>query len=190
MKNDTYSELVAPVVVLVVICMIVTAALALTYGVSNPIIEKNAKKTADATRTRLLPDADAFTEYKGKLFKENDKVYVEDVYTSNNNTGIVATVKTSSFGGALTMMVGIGKDGSITGVTVTDHSDTPGVGIKNWDDNNNVKVYAGKTSADLKESNIKSSKIEYVSGASVTGNAIYLGVKCALHQYEEMGGVK
>ena len=64
MKNDTYSELVAPVVVLVVICMIVTAALALTYGVSNPIIEKNAKKTADATRTRLLPDADAFTEYK------------------------------------------------------------------------------------------------------------------------------
>jgi len=190
MKNDTYSELIAPVVVLVVICMIVTAALALTYGVSNPIIEKNAKKTADATRTRLLPDADAFTEYKGKLFKENDKVYVEDVYTSNNNTGIVATVKTSSFGGALTMMVGIGKDGSITGVTVTDHSDTPGVGTKNWDDNNNVKVYAGKTSADLKESNIKSSKIEYVSGASVSGNAIYLGVKCALHQYEEMGGVK
>ena len=190
MKSDTYREYIAPVVVLVVICLLVTAALALTYGVSNPIIEKNARKTADATRTKLLPDADAFTEYKGNLVKESDKVYVEDVYTSNNKAGIVTTVKTSSFGGALTMMVGIGKDGKITGVTVTDHSDTPGVGTKNWDSDNNVTVYAGKTSADLKESNIKNSGIEYVSGASVTGNAIYLGVKCAVSQYEEMGGVK
>ena len=52
---------IAPVIVLVCICLVVTAALAATYGVTQPIIDKNTKASADAARQELLPDADSFT---------------------------------------------------------------------------------------------------------------------------------
>ena len=63
MKSNTYKEYIAPVVVLVCICLVITAALALVYGITNPIIDKNAKATADKTRTKLLKEADSFTQY-------------------------------------------------------------------------------------------------------------------------------
>ena len=56
-NNNTFKEYVAPILVLVVICLVVTAALAAVYGVANPIIQENDKKTADANRTELLAEA-------------------------------------------------------------------------------------------------------------------------------------
>ena len=129
MKSNTYKEYIAPVVVLVCICLVITAALAVTYGVTNPIIVKNTKATADKARTTLLKDADSFTQYKGDLVvEEKDSVYVQDVYTANNGAGMVATVVTKSFGGALTMMVGIDNKGAITAGQIVDDADTPGLG--------------------------------------------------------------
>ena len=43
-NNNTFKEYVAPILVLVVICLVVTAALAAVYGVANPIIIENDKK--------------------------------------------------------------------------------------------------------------------------------------------------
>ena len=46
---------------------------------------------------------------------------------------MVVTVKTASFGGLLTEMVGIDSEGAITGVKVTAHGDTKGLGTKAHD---------------------------------------------------------
>jgi len=189
MKSNTYKEYIAPVVVLVCICLVITAALAVTYGVTNPIIIKNSKAAADKTRTELLKDADSFTVYNGKLVVEEAKaIYVQDVYTANNGAGMVATVVTKSFGGALTMMVGIDNKGEITGVKVTNHADTPGLGTKNM-----TTAYLGqyKGLTKMNSTNVKEDgQIKYISGASVTGSAIHYGVYAALDQYKAMGGVK
>ena len=40
-NNNTFKMYIAPVIVLVCICLVVTAALAATYGVTQPIIDKN-----------------------------------------------------------------------------------------------------------------------------------------------------
>jgi len=189
MKSNTYKEYIAPVVVLVAICLVITTALAATYNVANPIIIKNAKATADAARVELLPDADAFTPYDGKLVAEEPgKVYVSEVYVANNKTGMVATVMTNSFGGALTMMVGIDNKGNVTGVKVTNHSDTPGLGTKNMtvDYLAQYKGLSKMNSTSVKDDG----QIKYISGASVTGSAIHYGVYCALDQYSKMGGVQ
>ena len=189
MKSNTYKEYIAPVVVLVCICLAVTAALALVYGITDPIIKKNSKATADKTRTELLKDADSFTEYKGKLVVEQPgAVYVKDVYVANNKAGFVATCVTKSFGGELTMMVGVDKNGAVTGVEVTNHSDTPGLGTKDFDSGYR-KQYKGLKA--LKATNVKDEgQIKFITGASVSGSAIHYGVYAALHQYKEMGGVK
>ncbi|MGN0708768.1 MAG: FMN-binding protein [Anaerovoracaceae bacterium] len=188
-KSNTYEEFIKPVVVLVVICLVVTAALAITYGVTQPIITKNSKATADKTRKELLSEADSFTKYSGKLVKDNGgKVYVQDVYTASNKKGVVMTLVTKSFGGDLTMMVGIDSSGKVTGIKVTDHADSPGVGTKDM-----TAEYLGqyKGLSSLKSTNVKQDdQIEYISGASVTGQALHYGVHCALKQYKAMGGVK
>lgn len=190
MKSNTYKEYIAPVVVLVAICLVITAALAVTYGVTHPVIVKNTKATADKTRTRLLKDADSFTQYKGDLVTEvKDQVFVSECYTANNKAGIVATVKSKSFGGILTMMVGINNKGEVTGVTVTDHSDTPGLGTKDFE-SSYLKQYNGRTELKSMAAVKKEPDFNYISGASVSGEAVHYGVGAALDQYKKMGGVK
>lgn len=188
-NNNTFKEYVAPILVLVCICLVITAALAATYGVAKPIIDTNTLKTANENRAKLLPAADSFTEYDGELVvEEKDKVYIEDCYVADNGTGMVVTVATKSFGGRLTMMVGIDDKGAITGVVQTSHADTPGLGTKNFTEEY-LGQYKGLT--ELNNTNVKQDgQIEYISGASVTGSAMHYGVYCALDQYKAMGGVQ
>ena len=130
-NNDTFKKYVVPVIVLVAICFFISAALALTFGVADPIIKRNTKAEADAARKELLTKADGFDQYKGKLIATSDgKVTVNDVYIAKNGEGMVMTVGTKSFGGTLIEMIGIDKNGKITGVKIQDHKDTPGVGTK------------------------------------------------------------
>ena len=188
-NNNTFKEYVAPIVVLVAICLVITTALAATYGVAKPIIDDNAKKTADKTRTELLPAADKFTEFDGDLVVlEKDKVFVEDCFVADNKEGIVVTVKTKSFGGLLTEMVGIDKNGAITGVKVVDHADTPGLGTKAHDPKH-LKQYKGK--AELVDQDIKKdTSINAVTGATISSNGVHNGVFAALEQFKKVGGVK
>ncbi len=184
-NNNTF----APIVVLVAICLVITAALAATYGVTKPIIDANTKKTADEARMELLPAADSFTEYEGDLaVSDPDKVFVEECYIADNGSGMVVTVSTKSFGGALTEMIGIDSEGKITGVKVTAHADTPGLGTKAHDAGylEQYKGLSELTSTSAKDD----SSITHVTGATISSNAVHYGVYCALEQYKEVGGAK
>lgn len=187
-KNNSFQEFVKPVLVLVIICFVVTLALAVTYGITKPIIDENTLKTANEARNELLPAAEGgFEEYTGNLYVlEEKKVYVSEVYTATNGSGIVATVLSNSYGGMLTAMVGVDKDGAITNVKITSHSDTAGVGTK-AQTASHLGQYTGLKQ--LGNENIKSdSTVAYVSGASVSSGAIHKAVYAALEQFNSMGG--
>ena len=190
-KNSTFKEYIAPVVVLVAICLVITLALALTNNVTAPVIEANDKAAADANRIELLPDGDAFTEYTGELLATEDgKVYIQDVYQADNGAGMVVTAVTKSFGGALTEMIGIDQNGAITGVVVTKHSDTTGLGTKAHEPGY-LKQYVGVTELNCigaKDESKTENGITYVSGASISSNAVHYGIYEALQQYQAING--
>lgn len=188
-KNSAFKDFISPVLVLVAICFAVTFALAFTYGITSPIIAENTARAASEARKELLPDADNFTEADVKPYTlEEGKVYVLETYTADNGAGMVVTVNTNSYGGNLTAMVGIDKEGAITGVKVTDHADTPGVGTKAQEESH-LNQYRGLT--ELLSDQIKTdASINAVTGASVSSGAIHKAVYCALEQYKEMGGDK
>ena len=188
-KNSAFKEFISPILVLVVICFVTTFLLAFTYGVTAPIIAENTARAASEARMELLPDADSFSESDAEPYVlEEGKVYVIDTYTADNGAGMVVTVKTNSYGGLLTAMVGIDKDGAITGVKVTDHADTPGVGTKAQAESH-LAQYRGLT--ELLSDQIKmDASVNEVTGASVSSGAIHKAVYCALEQYKAMGGVK
>lgn len=184
MQSRTYKDYIAPTLVLFLICLIVTATLAQTYAVANPIIEKNAQAAADQARAEVLPDGDSFTEYKGELVEG-----ISECYMADNKSGMAVTATYKSFGGTLTAMVGIDKDGKVTGVTITEHADTPGLGTKPMDADYLKNSFSGKDKIDA--DNIKNDPdVDQVVGATISSNAIYQTVREALQQYKECGGVK
>ena len=186
-NNNTFKEYVAPILVLVCICLAVTAALAATYGVAKPIIDANTKKAADEARMELLAEADTFTAFDGELAVcEADKVFVTECYIADNGTGMVVTVSTKSFGGALTEMIGIDAEGKITGVKVTGHADTPGLGTKAHDAAY-VAQYQGLTEVTATTAK-DDAAVNHVSGATISSNAVHYGVYAAMEQYKLVGG--
>lgn len=174
-----------PTVVLLLICLVISAALAFTYQITKPKIDQINKETADAARLEVLPLADSFTESDVPLPEG-----VTEFYKADNDTGSVITCETKSFGGTITVMVGVDPEGSVTGVKVTKHSDTPGVGTKAMDSAYLEKQYSGKTETDG-AGNIRDDKeIDQVTGATVSSNAIYQCVTKALNAYSEIGGAQ
>lgn len=188
-QNNTWNDFLKPIVVLVLICFVVTAALAVTYGITNPIITENTIREANEARNQLLPAAESqFEEYDGQNYTlEEGKVYVDECYVASNGAGEVYTVKSNSYGGMLTAMIGIDSDGAVTSVMVTDAADTPGVGTKAQAESH-LAQYQGLT--ELESENVKSdSTVQHVTGASVSSGAIHKAVYCALEQHKEIGGV-
>ena len=201
MMNTSKNQFAAPVIVLSCICLVVSFALAFTYKIANPIILENQNRVAVAARKEVLPEADDFTQDEAITAetgaKSSDgKAVVEEVFAATNGAGYVMTVNTTSFGGALTMMVGINADGSVSGVKVTVHADTPGVGTKNFEPDY-LAQYSGIASltsaADVKNESAELASggtFSCISGASVTGQAVHAGVDAALCQFAAMGGAK
>ena len=187
-KTSAFKEYISPILVLVIICFVTTFLLAFTYGVTAPIIAENTAKAASEARMELLPEGDNFSDAGADLFVlEEGKVYATEVYTADNGAGMVVTVKTNSYGGMLTAMVGINSNGEITGVKVTDHADTPGVGTKAHAAEH-LSQYEGLT--ELGSDDVKSDpSVQHVTGASVSSGAVHKAVYCALEQYKAMGGV-
>ena len=189
-KTSAFKEYISPILVLVIICFVTTFLLAFTYGVTAPIIAENTAKAASEARMELLPEGDNFSDAGADLFVlEEGKVYATEVYTADNGAGMVVTVKTNSYGGVLTAMVGINSNGEITGVKVTDHADTPGVGTKAQDPSH-LQQYVGLTELGSTKIKDHADSVVEVTGASVSSGAIHKAVYCALEQYKAMGGVK
>lgn len=186
-NKNTFKEYIQPTLVLVLICLVITFALAYVNSITAPIIEQNTIAAANATRAELLPAATDFNQYEGDLVVLNpDKVFVEDCYVAPG-IGIVVTAKTSSFGGLLTEMIGIDADGNITGVKVTAHADTKGLGTKAHD-SAYLAQYAGMNQLGNADNIKGDSSVNFVTGATISSNGVYQGVCAALAQFEQMGG--
>ena len=183
MKNSNFKTTFAPTIVLVIICLVITAALVTTNGATAPQIAKIQKENADATRAKVLAEADSFTAYDGKLNEG-----IAEVYMANNKSGMVVTSTSKSFGGQMTVMIGIDPDGAITGVEVTGHADTPGLGTKAMTPEFLAKYQGIK---ELTAEKVKDQDVApYVVGASISSGGVYDAVKGALQQYADCGGVK
>ena len=190
-KNNTFAEFISPILVLVAICFVTTFLLAFIYGITDPIIKENNAKAAAETRAVLLEASKGeFNDPETDLFvDEANKVEVTECYVASNGSGMVVTAKVpNSYGGALTAMIGIDKEGAITAVQVTEASDTPGVGSKAQLPNH-LDQYKGLT--EITDVQVKKdANVHAVTGASVSSGAVHRTVYAAMEQYKMMGGIK
>lgn len=172
-----YKEYLAPTVVLVVICLISTVLLGVTYDKTKPIIDALAIERATEARQQVLPAGDSFVQLDVELIEN-----VTEVYTAENGAGVVITTATKGFGGTVEVMTAFDETGTVVGATVIAADDeTPGVGSKATDESHLAK-FIGTTAG-------TSPTVDGVAGATYTSNAVYNGIEAACLQYETMGGV-
>ena len=115
---------VKPAIVLLVISGVAAGLLGVVSEVTAEPIAAQNEKTLNEGMQAVMPDASSFEQLDVALTGTITAVYQAD------NGGYVLTTAPGGFGGAVNTMVGVSADGVITGVRVTSHSETPGLGAK------------------------------------------------------------
>jgi electron transport complex protein RnfG len=104
--------------------------LAFVYSGTKEIIEKRALADLEHSLKDLFPGADAFNETAG-IQSPDASVAIEkgyEVLRGGKRIGAALRLSRASYGGPVKILAGIGIDGTIAGVRILEHSDTPGLG--------------------------------------------------------------
>ena len=167
-------EFVVPAAILTVICIVISAALALTYNVTEPIIESAKRAEANAARSIVLAGAKDFKEVS--VTTEN----IVEAYEETTGKGFVITAKANGYGGEMQVMVGIKADGTIDSVKLMENGETEGIGSQTGE---------AKYTDQYKGKDHKLSGIEAISGATISSGAFRHAVYAAFDAYAEMSGL-
>ncbi len=181
------------VIKLGLILLLITAVAAVVLAWSNDItkepIANQILQANIAARQSVLPDASDFEEMSTDEFGDHENVL--EVFKGLKDGQLVGyTIKTgpSGYAGPIEVMIGISSDGVISGVSVGNHSETPGLGAKASDDKfknqyNNKKA-EGQINV-IKAGTPKDNEIISISGATITSRAVTSGVNAAVQLYNE-----
>jgi len=172
MKKD----FIVPILAMSLICLFMTAALALVNNVTQPIIEAAAQRAGNAAMYELIPEADQFVLIESP---ESDQFppAVREAYRSLNEVGYIFIVNTRGFGGEKSIMVGLCDTGDFHGSTVLSHNETISFANRVFE----VRDY-------LEEQGKSLLYIDTLSGATVTLQAYQQGLIYAFEAFESLGG--
>jgi electron transport complex protein RnfG len=104
--------------------------LAFVYTGTASIIETRQKADLEAALKMLFPDADTFNPASG-IQSPDAAVTIESAYEARRGSELMGAglrVSRGSYGGPIKILVGVSAGGTITGVKILEHQDTPGLG--------------------------------------------------------------
>lgn len=184
-------EIIKLGLILFVITAIAASLLAVTYEVTLDKILEQRQLADNQARKEVLVDADSFEAVSETLLatiQEKNRNVIDVHYGLSGDMviGYVLKVRPSGFGGPMDIAVGLELDGTITGMRVVNHAETPGLGdgalkpafytqyegLTVLDALNVVKVPA------------TGNEIEAMSGATITTKAITDGVNFVVDIYD------
>lgn len=180
-ENSTFNALVSPVIVLAVICLVVSALLAVTNSITAPIIEANDIKATNEAYLMVLPGATA------------DGLSDVDV---SGFAGVASAVKTEDGrmaiksnavgfdGGVIVTILGFDADGNICGIKSDCSSQTAGMGSK-CDGEGFTSQFVGKEGSTELTLNVD---VDQVGGCTVSSAAFVKAVNNAINCYSEVKG--
>lgn len=185
--------------ILFVITLIAGVSLSLVYSVTKEPIREQEEATKQRAYETVFADAETFKETENfdpeeatKLLHDtNAGSYADDeiqmlasaLDSDGNVIGSVITVTThAGFGGDITFAMGIRVDGTLTGVSITAISETPGLGMRAsevlvpqfFEKKTNMPFTVTKAGA------AESYEIDAISSATITSQALTDGVNAGV----------
>lgn len=170
---NTTKDLLLPVIVLTVICMVITGALALTEQATTPIIQKAEAEAAEQAKKEVLPAADSFEELSTEGMPES----ITSAFKAKNGEGAVFFMTVKGYGGKMNLICGIGSDGKIKGTKTLSHSETAGLGEKTA-----KREY--QSQYDGKDESLEG--VDHIAGATISSKAFKGAVEDAFKAFKEV----
>lgn len=193
-------KIIHDTLILFAFTLVIGALLGLVYMVTKAPIEAAAKEKAQQAYQAVFDSADSFEALEGfdkaaatDLVKgDGFEDQIDDVQVAKDGAGdtlgyvITVTAKDGSQGD-ITFSVGIQNDGTVNGYSITNTSETPGLGIKASDESfmaffENKLVDAFTV---VKQPVSADGEVEAISGATITSKAIANGCNAALDYFSK-----
>jgi electron transport complex protein RnfG len=186
-------------VILFVFALVGTAMLAFTHGRTEPVITRGQLAAKRALLGQVLPA----TQYDNDLLAGQQSVPPDDLLGTRQAStlwlarrggafsGVVMeAIAPDGYSGDIALLVGIDADGNVTGVRVTAHRETPGLGDyidrakSAW-----IDQFAGKSLTNPEPKHWKVAKdggvFDARAGATITPRAVVKAVKDALDYFAQ-----
>lgn len=182
---------------LLVITLVAGVILGVVNAVTKEPIAVQAAKEADEARKAAFSEAVSFESMEITIEDEKYDI-INNVFNAldadGNIIGITAGLTTKGFNAGLSMTVGIGADGTIKGMIIGNHSETPGLGAKATEDwfqeQYNNKPYDKPLNV-VKTAPSETYDIQAITSATITSKGVTNAVNMATEFYQEMvGGTK
>ena len=198
-------RIVHDALILTAFTLVLGLILGAVYGITKPSIDKANEETKKEAYQAVFADADAFNQKEYDADEANKMVsdagyddtindVEEAVDASGNVLGYVITVTAKDGSqGSITFSVGIQKDGTVNGYSITDISETPGLGMKAEDEEfysqfENKKVDAFTV---VKQTPSSDDQIEAITGSTITSKAMANGCNAAILYFQNaLGGAQ
>lgn len=175
--------------VLFAISVICTLLLAVTNMVTEPVIEMRDEQKNIEAQQSVLPQADKFEpisdldQIKEDMPENGDLVASIDMaYSGNDLVGYTVKTTPNGYGGEIQLLTGIDTEGKITGIYVLDQSETAGLGARSTEQEfqDEYKGLSAEEEITVEKSGpVEGNEIQAISGATITSNAVTLGVNTA-----------
>jgi electron transport complex protein RnfG len=174
-KNTVFHDMIQPLIVLVLICLVVSALLGFTNSVTAPIVEQHKQEEAARVRKEVLGiDAGseaAFTE----IDCDTEALGIESAFREDSGRGYVVTARNKGYGdGGVTVTVGLDAEGKVIGLSADVTSETKGVGSKTGEKSFTDRFLGLTGNCDA---------IDGITGATYSSKAVKAGVNAALAAY-------
>ncbi len=162
------SQLVKFGLILGVICLAATLVLAVTYEVTRPKIEEQLKIEEQRALKSIMPSADSFDE------KTLDGIEYFEAFKGKTLVGYCVRVSGSGYSGYIRMIAGVDLNGTIEGVSVLEHTETPGLGAKinevrpGESEPRFLKQFKGKNAGTI----AVKKDIDAITGATISSKAV------------------
>ena len=173
------SSLLNMVVVLTVISVVAGGILAYVNQVTAGPIEKIKAETLNNALKSVL-NADEMPQVSNT---ENIDEFTI-IYETNKGTAVQAA--TDGFGGKLKVLVGFAEDGTISGYSVLEHAETPGLGAKagDWFQKGGKGDIIGKNPGEKELTVSKDGgDVDAITASTITSRAFLLAVNNAYKAY-------
>lgn len=175
---------------LVIITIIAGVLLGGTYEITKAPIAEQEIKSATEARQKVLAAADYQKFDVSAIKADKDFSTITEVYIAKDESGadIGATIAMTArgFNPGINLTVGVKSDGTVSGIAISAHEETPGLGAKMTEE----QFYSQFTGqpADgsisvIKSGDAKSGEIKSIAGATKTSAGVTKAVNLAANCY-------
>ena len=175
MKGSVKKDFVMPIVVLGIICLVITALLAVTNNFTQPVIAEAAAQRAQEARSEIIPQADGFEQIEVQGLPST----VKEVYSTTNDCGYIFMLTTIGYGGEMDLICGIDNDGKIISVKTLKHSETKGMGSRTAEEPFRSQFVGQDESL---------SGVDAITGATISSTAYISAIRDAFAAFDILRG--